>query len=130
MKRTTPTYYNAENIPVNELECIIKSIHKHGFGTPAISSTDMYCWIAKEHARRMINPYPHLARLVCTYEKRNPSSVYSVSHCKPVDEILHKYFKLYSTPDEDYWYMKYTTIKSIKNWLGDDMRGTMENPIY
>lgn len=132
MERPTTTYYNTKDIPVEELEDIIKAIHKQGFGAtgPAMSSSDLYCWIARVYARRTNKPYPHLARLECTYEKRNRMSVYSVPHCEPVDEILRKYFKVYSTSDTDYWYKPTTTLKSIQHWLNDDMRGTMENPIY
>lgn len=130
MERPTTTYYNAKDIPAETLEEIIKGIHNRGFGAagPAMSSSDMYCWIAKVWALRKNYSWPHLARLECTYEKRNSMSVYSVAHCQPVDEILKKYFKMYSTSNEDYWYKPSTTLKSVKSWLGDDFRGTMENP--
>lgn len=130
MEHPTTTYYNAKDIPAETLEEIIKGIHDRGFGAagPAMSSSDLYCWIAKVWALRKNQRWPHLARLECTYEKRNSMSVYSVAHCQPVDEILKKYFKLYSTSNEDYWYKSSTTLKSVNHWLGDDYRGTMENP--
>lgn len=131
-ERPTTISYNASIIPTAELEDIIRTIRGLGFGAagPAMCSTKMYHRIATMYAKRTGKPWPHLARLECTYEKRNSSSVYAVPHCEPADAILHKYFGLYSTGDEDYWYIEPTTIEDIKHWLNDDFIGTMENPIY
>lgn len=130
MERPTTTYYNADEIPAEVLEEIIKEIHKRGFGAagPAITSSDMYCWIAREWARRIGAKWPHLAHLKCTFEHRNSASVYGVPHCNTVDKILYKYFNSYGTSDEDYWYKKSTSLKSVIRWMHDAMRGTMENP--
>lgn len=126
-------FYDAEkDIPTADLENIIKEIAKQGFGAagPAMTSSNLYRWIAEKWAKHENNPSPHLARLKCTYEKRNHMSVYSVPHCNPVDKILYKYFNSYGHGDEDYWYKKSTPLKQVLKWLGDDMRGTMENPDY
>ena len=129
MKRPTTTYYNAKDIPAETLEEIIKGIHDRGFGAagPAMISSDLYRWIAKVWALRKNNRWPHLARLECTYEKVY-GSVYSIPHCKVVDEILDKYFNKYRHNGEEYWYKKSTDLKSVLHWLGDDFIGTMENP--
>ena len=130
MERPKTIYYDAHDIPVDALEEIIKKIHDDGFGAagPAVCSSDLYCWIAKAWAIRINAPWPHLARLHCSYEKRNRMSVYSVPHCNWVDTILYKYFNSYGTSDEDYWYKKSTSLKKVLRWMHDDMRGTMENP--
>ncbi len=130
MERPTSTYYDAAEIPAGTLEEIIKGIHKRGFGAagPAITSSAMYHWIAEEYARQIGAKWPHLSYLKCTYEHHDRRSVYGVPHCDVVDKILYKYFNTYAHGDEDYWYKKSTTLKSVLRWLGDDMRGTMENP--
>lgn len=109
-------YYNVEkDIPIADLEDIIKEIEKQGFGV-AISSGEMYDWIAREWAMHKGDTNPNLARLECTYEKR--AKLY-IPHCSKVDEILHKYFKFYIGSAGDFWYRKSTPLKQVKTWLDD-----------
>ena len=113
------TYYNVDEIPTDAMEEIIKEIEKRGFGAagPAITSDNMYRWIAREWAGRNGERWSRLAYLRYTAKSRNT-----------VDEILHKYFNMHSDGGEDYWYKKSTPLKSVLKWLGDDFVGTMENP--
>lgn len=120
--------YRASEIPTDVLENIIKDIAKRGTGaTPALSGWDMYHIIAREYAKSINDPCHWLASLECTFESVR-GSVYSIAHCDVVDKILIKYFNACKDESTIYWFTKKTSLNTIKRWLRDDFRGTMENP--
>lgn len=120
--------YDVKNIPESIIKGMVEVLAQNGPGAvPAFEGGDIYDKIARGYATLMGDPNPFRANLNCEWEKI-PGSVYSIPHCPLVDKILAEYFNSICAGEHIYWYPKKTSKATIKKWLGDDFRGTMENP--
>ena len=123
------TYYDVNDIPQEFIDEQITRIAKDWGCTPARTLWDICDGIARHWAKKQNDPSPWLARIEATGWEPVPGSVYSIYRNSIVEMVLvNKGFKSLKHNSEFYWFPKRVTYTSVVRWLGDDFRGTMENP--
>lgn len=123
------TYYKVSDIPEDFIKEQLQRINKNWGSNPVRDLSDICCDVAKAWAKRVNDPYPHLARLEATSYEKVSWSVYSIYHNNTIEQMLTDMeFRSLKHDTTFYWFPKRVTYKSVNHWLGDDYRGTMENP--
>jgi len=123
------TYYNVSDIPEDFIKEQLQKINRNWGSTLGRGLSDICCDVAQAWAKRVNDPYPHLARLEATSYEKASWSVYSIYHNITIEQMLTDMgFQSLKLDTSFYWFPKRVSLKSVTRWLNDDYRGTMENP--
>lgn len=119
------TRYNVEDIDIDEFKNIAEKIgnDKDGLGAAVAESKNK---IVNSILGKMFNKTPWSVELQfkswCTTPPSHP--IYN----DEIEKILFDNFNFFKTRETLYLAPKKTSKASVKRWLTDDYRGTMENP--
>jgi hypothetical protein len=119
------TRYNVEDIDIDEFKKIAEKIgnDKDGLGAAVAESKSK---IVNSILGKMFNKTPWSVELQfkswCTTPPSHP--IYD----DEIEKILFDNFNFFKTSGTLYLAPKKTSKASVKRWLSDDFRGTMENP--
>lgn len=121
------TRYKLEDIDINEFKKIAEKIgnDKDGLGAAVAESKKE---IVNSILGKMFNKTPWSVELQfrswCTTPPSHP--IYD----DEIEKILADNFNFFKTREILYLAPKKTSKASVKRWLSDDYRGTMENPYW
>jgi type II restriction/modification system DNA methylase subunit YeeA len=119
------TRYELEDIDINEFKKIAEKIgnDRDGLGAAVAESKSK---IVSLILSKMFNKTPWSVELQfkswCTTPLSHP--IYD----DEIEKILADNFNFFKTSETLYFAPKKTSKASVKRWLSDDYRGTMENP--
>lgn len=119
--------YNSEEMNLDLVEQAVHKIIEKGFGAygPAITAYDLlHRYLGREYA--IVGGQEDLSRFALV--KPYAYAYGQIILCPAVMEIINKHFKTYRTKHYIYYAPKSTSVRRVRNWLGDDFIGVMENP--
>ena len=122
---STGTEYESSIVDSRVLDEIVYNISAHGFGSrPALTTAELYKWIAEEIAKLFNDPRPDLAHI-------KPQNKHTRRFCEndePMDDrinkSLHKYMNWWCYHGQVYWYCRNTKLRSVELWMCDNFHGS------
>jgi len=117
---STGTGYESSIVDSRVLDEIVYNISTHGFGSrPALTTAELYKWIAEEIAKLFNDPRPEHAYIKPQFWENG------IPMDDRINKVLHKYLNWWCYNEQVYWYCKNTKLKSVELWLCDNFH----NPI-
>lgn len=115
--------YDINDIPLEFIDKYIRNL----YFCPAKTLSDIATSLAREWAKTQNDEHYWLAKLKSTSFEPQKYSVYSIIHYEPLENMLDELYKKLTHGSNIYYFRKHDK-RSVERWLGDDFRGTMENP--
>lgn len=127
--KTRQTYYKVDDIPQAFISKQLVHITENWGSQPARTLDNICDAIAKKWAESANDPCPWLARMSATDWESVYGTVYSIYRNRKIEiMLLDLGFNFRKQGSDFYWFPEKVTCERVDHWLGDDFRGTMENP--